>query len=756
MNTPKVDFVQELLEQYPHWFDDPQWMELASMTSKNYPYTRLFSPIQINRLTLKNRIVMGPLGNFSMAEEMGRPSNKMIEYFAERARGGAGLLTSGLVPISQAIDPSVTERANKTYFPRIDSSRTVFSGWRDLVETVHAHAARFFIQLTAGLGRVGSPESLLTKYKLPVSASWNPNFYIPEVPCRPLTDAECHTIIHAGGQAAADAKAAGIDGVYLHGHEGYLMEQMANPAFNRRLFGRFANWQNFGLDLVREIRRRVGPDYPIMYRIDLVLALNETYGRRMDTVATLKKFKKERTVAQTLDYMINLVKAGVDLFDVDLGCYDNWWLPHPPNSIPSGCFLPVARLVKEYFAHESVLSQAGLPVPVVAVGKLGYPDLAEKALRAGDCDMIMLARPLLADPDWPNKAYAGTVLDICPCIGDQEGCLNEIVEGGHLKCSVNSRTGFEDVLARDPIPCQHPKAVAVIGAGPSGILCAITAARRGHHVTLFEKTGRVGGMLVPGSTPKIKYEVKNYLAYLEHSIEKACQESDLTLKLSHEITPESLQTASFDSLVVCVGGSPIKPQIPGMNQANVVQAIDLFFKPELAAHATNIVVVGAGAVGCEAAHFLASELAKKVTMVELLPYIMPGLCTANRGHMIHELERLQVPLWNCTRFVGIEGTTVRLARNISATVPDPYTTWTPLLPENIHNPFARQIKAEIREQTLTADLVVLAIGLRPGQAFYEACVSSQVAPEVLILGDAFQIGSVQEAVKSGSLAGRNI
>jgi 2-enoate reductase len=535
-----------------------------------------------------------------------------------------------------------------------------------------------------------------------------------------------------------------------------LLEQMANPAFNRRKTGRYSNWQNFGLNLVKEIRKRVGPGYPIMYRIDLALALNETYGRRMETVASLKKFKKERTVAQALDYMVNLVKAGVDLFDVDLGCYDNWWLPHPPNSMPSGCYLPVARLVKEYFAHENVLSLAGMPVPVVAVGKLGYPDLAEQALREGSCDMVMLARPLLADPDWPNKAYAGKVLDICPCIGDQEGCLNEIVEGGHLKCSVNPRTGFEDVLGRNLIPTLHPKKVAIIGAGPSGILCAITAASRGHAVTLFEKTGQVGGMLVPGSVPKIKYEVKNYLVYLEHSLEAACRESDLTVKLDHEVLPELFNRERFDSLVVCVGGNALRPAIPGIDQANVIQAIDLFCKPELAAKATNVVVVGAGAVGCEAAHFLAAELGKKVTVIEMLPFIMSGLCTANRGHMIHELERLQVPLWNCTRFMGIEGSTVRLARNISATVPDPYITWAPVLPENIKNPFARQIKAQVREQTLATDLVVLAMGLRPGRAFYEACISTQVAPEVLLLGDAFQVGSIREAVKSGSLAGQNL
>jgi 2-enoate reductase len=747
-------FVENLLQHMPDWFDDDEQAGLARMTRRYYPYTHLFSPVQVNSVRLKNRIVMGPMGNISMAEEMGRPADKMIQYFTERARGGVGLITSGLIPISQNIDPTVTELGDRSYFPRIDRSRTLFAGWRDLAENVHAYGAHFFIQLTPGLGRVGSPECLINKHRLPVSASWNPNFYMPALPCRPLTDGQCRAIIKAGGQAAADAKAALIDGVYLHGHEGYLLEQMTNPAFNRRKLGRYADWQAFGLDLVKEIRERVGAAYPIMYRIDLSLALNETYGERMNTTGTLRSFRSGRTAEMTLDYMLNLVKAGVDLFDVDLGSYDNWWLPHPPNSMPSGCFLEVARVVKDAFAERHVLSNAGLPVPVVAVGKLGYPDLAEKALRDGKCDMIMLARPLLADPHWPNKTFAGRVDEIVPCIGDQEGCINEFVEGGHPQCAVNPRTGFEDVLSAELPPAPAKRKIAVIGAGPAGVLCAVTAARRGHAVTLFEKSSEIGGMLVPGSRPKIKYEVGNYRAFLCGSVERAVREYGLELRLNEGASAEGLKAAGFDAIVVCAGGTPLRPRLPGVDGPNVVQAVDLLRDPGLAEKANSVVVIGGGAVGCETAQYLRVELGKQVKVVEMLPNFMTGVCTANRGHMIHELERLGVELMNCTKLKSIQAGSVTVLRNRSKTVPDPYVTWTPLLPANIQNPLAKPIQDEISEEQIPADCVVLAMGLRPNTALYDACIQLQSAPEVRQIGDAFKTGRVFEAVKAGFAVGR--
>jgi NADH:flavin oxidoreductases, Old Yellow Enzyme family len=740
--------VAALVGRFGTWYEESAALARGRMTKELWPYERLFSPVKVNKLTIKNRIVMAPMGNISMAEETGRPAAKMVQYFEARARGGCGLITSGLVPISHGIDPTVTELGDLSYFPRIDRSRTVFAGWRDIAERCHAHGARFFVQLTAGLGRVGSPECLINKKKLPVSASWNPNFYMPVLPCRPLTDAQAKRIIKNAGQAAADAKAATIDGVYLHGHEGYLLEQMTNPAFNRRKLGAFADWRQFGLRMVREIRDRVGPDYPIMYRIDLSLVLKETYGERISSVKQLRKYKGERSVDETLGYMADLVAEGVDLFDVDLGCYDNWWLPHPPSSMAPGCFLEVARIAKEYFAAKGVKSNAGLEVPIVAVGKLGYPDLAESALRAGDCDMIMLGRPLLADPDWPKKAFAGQVERIRPCIGDQEGCINEFVEGGHPQCTVNPRTGFEDILDGSEMrPAAKARRVAVVGAGPAGLMTAVVAARRGHEVTLFEARSEIGGMLVPGSKPAIKYEVANYLDYLKVELESARKDCGLDLRLSVSPNATELKALGFDAIVAATGSRQARPPVPGIDQGQVVYGVDLLRDPGIAAAAKRVAIVGGGVVGCETAYYLAHELGKEVTLVEMLPQFMKGVCTANRGWLIHYLEERGVRMLNCCRLAEVRQGEISVSRNVSKSVPDPLVTWTPLLPENIENPFAPKIKLEERTETLAADLVVIAAGARPEDSLYRSLVDSRAAPEIRNVGDSFSVGRIFEATK---------
>ena len=743
--------VQELVDSYGKWVKDNIENKAGGtgrMTKELYPYDSIFSPIKINSITIKNRVVMGPMGNIDMCEETGRPNDKMLQYFFARAKGGVGLLTTGLIPISHGVDNTVTEPRKLSYFPRIDGTRTNLVGWRDLAQGCHAFGSKIFIQLTPGLGRVGNPQCLVDSMKFPGSASINPNFYISEIPCLRLSGRKLNKIIKNAGQAAANAKVCGIDGVYLHGHEGYLLEQLTNPAFNRRSIGKYSDYQRFGIDLIKEIRARVGKDYPIMYRIDLSLALNETYGEEGMNVKALKKFKNGRSIKETLNYMENLVKAGVDIFDVDLGCYDNWWLPHPPAGMPAGCFLEVSKIVKEYFRNNNIKSNAGLEVPVVAVGKLGYPDLAEQAIRDGKCDMVMLARPLLADPEWCNKAYRGEVEKIRPCIGCQEGCINEFVEGGHPQCAVNPRTGFEDIIPEIMPKAEKVKNIAVVGGGPAGIIFAITAARRGHNVELIEKNDKLGGKVICGSVPKIKFDFENYLKYLNNQVKEAEKLPNFKVNLNTEATTEYLKKKNYDSVVFAYGTKNITPKIPGIEEVNVVQATDLLTNPKLLGDSEKIVVVGGGVVGCETAYYLKYEHNKDVKVVEMLPYIMDGACTANRGHLIYYLNKENVELINCAKVISFNKGKVNIVKNVSKGVPNPNNTWQPILPANIQNPLAKKIGDETVNLSLDADLVVLAIGGKSDEGMYFEAQRLHAAPEIYNIGDSFKAGRVLEASRA--------
>ncbi|MFZ5354491.1 MAG: FAD-dependent oxidoreductase [Bacillota bacterium] len=754
MSDSRQQLVKELVDGLGSWFKDEKRLQEGRMTSSLYPYIKLFEPIHINRLKIKNRIIMGPMGNASMADETGKPSAKMIEYFRERAAGGAGLITCGMTPVSWDLDPSYGDLHNTGIFPRLDSNRTAMSGWKTIAEACHAYGARFFVQLAPGVGRVGNPECLTKKYRLPVSSSWNPNWYIPQIPCRPLTDRECRHIIKKTGQIALDLKELGIDGVYLHGHSGYLIEQMTDTAFNRRKLGRYSDWQRFGLDMVEEIRKRCGNAYPIHYRIDLSLALNETYGEKMHT-GILKKFRNGRTAAMTLEYMEKLVKSGVDAFDVDLGGYDNWWLPHPPNGMPPGVYLAVSEAVKAYFKERNIKSNVGFQVPIIAVGKLGYPDLAEQALREERCDMIMLSRPLLADPEWPKKVYAGKVDEIAPCIGDHEGCLGQYAAGGHIHCAVNPRAAFEDKL-QILIPAQKPKKIAVVGAGPAGVTAACTAAKRGHKIWLYDRNDKAGGMLIPGSVPKIKYDMQNYVDYLNKQIEKAAVENSLNVCFNTAIDEKTLKNEQYDSIIICSGTKPVIPKVEGIELPHVVTGIDLLKNPTAAADSKNIAVIGGSDVGCEIAYMLSCEYDKKVTVIEMLPYFMKKTCTSNRYYLIHHLEKKGVRLLNCTILKKILPGSVQLMRNAAKNVPNPYETWTPVLPDNIVNPFAPKLMEAMQAIELEADLVVLCTGARPDDSLYDSCVRNHAAPEINNIGDSFSMGRVLEAVKAGYAIGTSI
>lgn len=720
-------------------------------------YKKIFEPGNIGKCKLKNRIIMAPMGNINMADPIGRPLSKMIDYFTERARGGTGLLITGLIPVSYGIDPAVSEDNDTTYFPRIDgSSRTRLAGWRDLAAAVHSYDAKIFIQLTAGLGRVGSPEPAL-KGKVLKSASFNRNFYVPQLPHFPLTDRAIRKIVKNFGQSAVNAKVCGFDGVQLHGHEGYLMDQLTSVPWNRRKFGRYKNRFQFAIDVVKEIKERCGKDFPIIYRIDLTQALLHSYGPEVFK----KKFKgMERTIEEGLEFCKALWEAGVDAFDVDKGCYDNWFYPHPPVYFDDMPYVEeIAGRLKEYFEKENI------PAAVIAVGKLGKPEVAEKVLEEGLADFVMLGRPLLADPYWPNKVKEGRVKEIIHCIGDQEGCIQSFILGGHPCCTLNPYTGFEDT--KKITKADKVKRVAVIGAGPAGCEAARTAFLRGHKVTLFEKEDNVGGQLFLAGKLKIKHDVARYIDNLKYQMDML-EKQGLEIKYNTKVKVEDLK-GQYDVIICCNGIKPFIPKIEGMEKIPYKESRE-FLKDDLRLpqNVKKVTIIGGGVVGCELAYSLAYEKGLEVTVVEMLPVLMKGVVHANRAMLLwlmmgkgsptdrkEDVLKVPVKAYVSSKVYKFEEGKVYIKANRKRK--DPYTPWITLVPDNIHNPFDKPLDPnDVEDITIDTDFVIFATGGTADDSLYYEILKQNICSEVYCVGDAREAARAWEAITSANEIARFI
>lgn len=368
----------------------------------------------------------------------------------------------------------------------------------------------------------------------------------------------------------------------------------------------------------------------------------------------------------------------------------------------------------------------------------------------------MLARPLLADPEWPNKAYKGDVKHIRPCIGCQEGCIQEFVDGGHPQCAVCARTAFEEEFSKDIAPAKTSKKVAVIGAGPAGVNVADVLLKRGHSVDLYDKNKKVGGTLIAASVPKIKYELLNYVKYLEEVVADLSKNKKFNLYLDSEVTRELLKEKKYDAIVFATGSKIRVPAIEGLNGKNVHTVTEVLNKPSLVSKAQNVTIIGGGDSGCECAYMMAYELKKNVTIVEMMPTLMSSTCTANRGHLLHYLEKANVNILNCTKLKAVKDGKVLVSRNVSKTVPTPFNTWQPILPENINNPLAKKIKEKFVDQEIDADVVIVAIGTVSENELYQTAVKEHLAKEIYNVGDSIKPGKVFMAVKSAYRTARDI
>ncbi|MFH1087661.1 MAG: FAD-dependent oxidoreductase [Chloroflexota bacterium] len=582
---------------------------------------KLFQPGKIGSVELKNRIVMAAMGTRGLCELDGRFNDKGLDYLVARARGGVGLITPGVMTPCHTVESHLADNL-WSFRPRVDNVVYV-PRLNEVASAVHHHGARICAQLTAGFGRVAH----ITVTSKPVAPSALGCFWADNLTTRALSVEEIARLIKSFGVAARVLKMAEWDAIELHGHEGYMFDQFQTALWNKRddryggkdLDGRLT----FAREVIKEIRDAVGNDLAIIYR----------YGVK-------HYLEGGREVEEGLEMAKRLEAAGVDALHVDAGCYDTWHWPHPPVYQPAGCMIDCAEVVKKV-----------VKIPVIAVGKLGKPELAEQVLQEGKADFIALARPLLCDPDWANKVKEGKFWSIRPCIGDHE-CLQRVFSARTLSCTVNPQTGFETEYTLTP--AQEARKVLVVGGGPGGLEAARVAALRGHKVTLWEKGGKLGGNLIAASAPDFKTDVHDLIEYLVTQIHRL----GVDIKLGKEASAESVAAAEPDVAIVATGAVACIPEIPGVGRKNVVTAIDLL--TGRADVGEKVIVAGGGVTGCEVAVWLARQ-GKAVTVVEMLAQLIPeDTNTANRMMLLEMIAKSGVSSLTGARIAEITGRGVTL------------------------------------------------------------------------------------------------
>jgi len=638
--------------------------------------TKLFEPGRIGGLTIKNRIAMAPMGLFGLVESDGSISQRGIDYYVERAKGEVGLIITGIC--LPTLDIEFGGMGGEAGFLFRADGPHVLPRLRELVEAVHVYGAKIAVQLTAGFGRVIHPMLV----PQPVGPSVLPNVWKLNVMTRELTTEEVERLAGSFGDAAQIMKEAGVDAVELHGHEGYLMDQFMTSLWNQRTDkygGDLEGRLRFVLEIIEAIKGRAGKDFPVIFRY-----------------AIKHYIEGGRDVEESLEIAQRLEKVGVDALHVDAGCYDNWYWPHPPNYQPPGCMVDMAEAVKKV-----------VKIPVITVGRLGYPELAESVIKDGKADFVALGRPLLADPEWTLKAKEGRLDDVRPCIGDQDGCIGAAAtRGAYLSCAVNPACGNEKELMITPV--DKPGSVLVVGGGVAGMEAARVAALRGHRVTLCEKSDRLGGHLIAASVPEFKHDLEWLREYYQTQIGKL----GVRVELGKEVAPKLIEEMKPDVVIVATGSAPIVPDIPGIESEKVVTAIDLLLGKKEAGE--TVVVVGGGLVGCETAVYLAQK-GKRVTIVEVLGRIIPDVFEANRQHLFKMLAENGVCVLTDASLgrVTEEGAVVVNKR--------------------------RRYQADLK-----ADTVVLAVGLKPEIDLAKALEGKMA--EIHSIGDCHEPRKILDAV----------
>lgn len=534
---------------------------------------KIMEPLTINQLTVKNRLVVSAMvTNYVNAD--GMPSEKFIAYHEHKARGGWGLIITEDYRIS----------------PEAGCSRPLPGMWKDeqigpnrqLTERIHRAGGKICCQLY----HAGREAAYAINGCQPVAPSAVKDPTMPDTP-RALTVAEIHDLERKFGEAAYRAKAAGFDAVEIHGAHGYLVGQFLSPFSNKRgdaYGGTIENRCRFAVEIIRQIRRTCGNSYPILFRF----SSNEYVEGGL-------KLEESRAIAQIVE------AAGADCIHCSQGVYTSMEHVLPPASTDKAAYAENAAAIKQ-----------AVSIPVIAVGRINDPYLAEAIIRSGKADMCTMARASLADPELPNKVSAGDTASIIRCVGCMQGCIGENIKGNGIRCLMNPLTGMEDEYTF--IPAGKPKKILVAGGGIAGCEAAIIAARRGHHVTIAEKSSVLGGQWLLASIPPGKSEFANLVSWQQLMLQRL----GVTVLYNTAVTRDFVDSFQPDIVVNAVGSNPSMPPVPGLREHTVTA------RQVLAGEVTpgkNVAVIGGGLVGAETADHLAVH-GHQVTVLEMLPRIM--------------------------------------------------------------------------------------------------------------------------------------
>ncbi|KAA1176108.1 NAD(P)-binding protein [Marinobacter salinexigens] len=519
------------------------------MTANLYPH--LMAPLDLGFTTLKNRVLMGSM--HTNLEEQPGGFEKLAAFYAARARGGVGLIvTGGIAPNEEGV---VFHGA-----ARMDDEAEV-PHHKMVTDAVHAAGGKICMQLLHAGRYAATPAAVApSAIRAPIS---------PITP-RELSDADVEKQIEDYARGAELAKEAGYDGVELMGSEGYLINQFLVARTNQRTDrwgGSYENRMRFPLEVIRRVREKVGSDFIVIYRLSMLDLVEE--GSTWDEVVTLAK---------------EVEKAGVTIINTGIGWHEAR-VPTIASSVPRAAFTGVTEKLR-----------SEVKVPVITCNRINTPEVGEQAIASGQSDMISMARPFLADPDFVAKAEAGKADEINTCIGCNQGCLDHVFEGKMTTCLVNPEACRED--EPEVQPTNAPKRIAVVGAGPAGMMVAATAAERGHSVTLFESRTTLGGEYELAARIPGKEEFFETLRYYKARFENAGVE----VRLGQVATKDELLAEGFDDVVVATGVRPWTPPIPGIENAEYLDYLDVLEhgKPV----GKRVAIIGAGPIGFDVAEYL--------------------------------------------------------------------------------------------------------------------------------------------------------